>query len=72
MREGGGGDILVAAIGRATAQVLQRRGFAVDLMPNEANAAALVDAFAAVGYYWHFVDVVWILVFSIIYLRVLA
>jgi uroporphyrinogen-III synthase len=41
--------VRVAAIGRATAQVLQRRGFAVDLMPNEANAAALVDAFAAVG-----------------------
>ena len=41
--------VRVAAIGRATAQVLQRRGFTVDLMPNEANAAALVDAFAAVG-----------------------
>jgi uroporphyrinogen-III synthase len=41
--------VRVAAIGRATAQVLQGRGFAVDLMPNEANAAALVDAFAAVG-----------------------
>jgi uroporphyrinogen-III synthase len=39
----------VAAIGRATAQVLRRRGFRVDLVPNEANAAALVDAFAAVG-----------------------
>jgi heme/copper-type cytochrome/quinol oxidase subunit 3 len=22
-----------------------------------------------VGYYWHFVDVVWIVVFSIVYLR---
>ncbi len=29
------------------------------------------QVFAAVGVYWHFVDVVWILVFSIIYLRVL-
>ena len=41
--------VRVAAIGRATAQVLRRRGFAVDLMPNEASAAALVDAFAAQG-----------------------
>jgi uroporphyrinogen-III synthase len=41
--------VRVAAIGRATAQVLQGRGFPVDLVPNEANAAALVDAFAAVG-----------------------
>jgi uroporphyrinogen-III synthase len=39
----------VAAIGRATAQVLGHRGFAVDLMPNEASAAALVNAFAALG-----------------------
>ncbi|MGA2232174.1 MAG: cytochrome c oxidase subunit 3, partial [Tepidisphaeraceae bacterium] len=30
------------------------------------------DAFGAIGYYWHFVDVVWIVVFSVIYLRVLA
>jgi uroporphyrinogen-III synthase len=42
-------SVRVAAIGRATAQVLRGRGFRVDLMPNEANAAALVDAFAAVG-----------------------
>src|ERR1700676_2345035 len=42
-------SLRVAAIGRATAQVLSHRGFAVDLMPNEANAAALVNAFAAVG-----------------------
>jgi cytochrome c oxidase subunit I len=30
------------------------------------------DALAAVGYYWHFVDVVWVIVFSVIYLRVLT
>lgn len=30
------------------------------------------DAFSAIGYYWHFVDVVWIVVFSVIYLRVLT
>lgn len=41
--------VRVAAIGRATAQVLRGRGFRVDLMPNEANAAALVDAFAEQG-----------------------
>jgi uroporphyrinogen III methyltransferase / synthase len=39
----------VAAIGRATAQVLRGRGFRVDLMPNEATAAALVNAFATQG-----------------------
>src|ERR1700683_188621 len=32
-------SVRVAAIGRATAQVLRHRGFAVDLMPNEASAA---------------------------------
>jgi len=30
------------------------------------------DALGAVGYYWHFVDVVWVIVFSVIYLRVLT
>jgi cytochrome c oxidase subunit 1/cytochrome c oxidase subunit I+III len=30
------------------------------------------DVFGAVGYYWHFVDVVWVIVFSVIYLRVLT
>jgi heme/copper-type cytochrome/quinol oxidase subunit 3 len=30
------------------------------------------EIFGAIGYYWHFVDVVWIVVFSVIYLRVLA
>jgi cytochrome c oxidase subunit 1/cytochrome c oxidase subunit I+III len=29
-------------------------------------------ALAAIGYYWHFVDVVWIVVFSVVYLRVLT
>jgi len=39
--------VKVAAIGRATAQVLRQRGWPVDLLPDEANAAALVAAFAA-------------------------
>jgi cytochrome c oxidase subunit I len=30
------------------------------------------DVLSAFGYYWHFVDVVWIVVFSVIYLRVLS
>jgi heme/copper-type cytochrome/quinol oxidase subunit 3 len=34
--------------------------------------AARSEALAAIGYYWHFVDVVWIVVFSIVYLRVLT
>ena len=37
----------VAAIGRATAQVLRQRGWPVELTPDEASAAALVQAFAA-------------------------
>jgi len=37
----------VAAIGQATAQVLKQRGWPVDLLPSESNAAALVSAFAA-------------------------
>jgi uroporphyrinogen-III synthase len=36
----------VAAIGTSTAQVLRQRGWPVDLLPQEANAAALVAAFA--------------------------
>lgn len=36
----------IAAVGQATAQVLRQRGWPVDLLPTEANAAALVDAFA--------------------------
>ncbi len=39
--------LAVAAIGQATAQVLRQRGWPVDLTPDEANAAALVAAFAA-------------------------
>jgi heme/copper-type cytochrome/quinol oxidase subunit 3 len=34
--------------------------------------SARSDTLGAVGYYWHFVDVVWIVVFSVIYLRVLT
>lgn len=39
--------VRIAAVGQATAQVLRQRGWPVDLLPTEANAAALVDAFAA-------------------------
>ena len=37
----------VAAVGRATALTLRERGWPVDLLPDESNAAALVGAFAA-------------------------
>ncbi len=40
-------DVRIAAVGQATAQVLRHRGWPVDLLPTEANAAALVSAFAA-------------------------
>ena len=40
-------DLKVAAIGKATAQVLRQRGWPVDLVPDEASAAALVAAFGA-------------------------
>jgi len=39
----------VAAVGKATAQVLRQRGWPVELVPDEGNAAALVAAFAARG-----------------------
>jgi uroporphyrinogen-III synthase len=39
-------DLRVAAVGQATAQVLHQRGWSVDLQPEDANAAALVSAFA--------------------------
>ena len=39
--------VRIAAIGRATAQVLRQRGWPVDLTPDEASAGALVAAFAA-------------------------
>ncbi len=37
----------VAAVGSATAQVLNQRGWTVDLLPDDANAAGLVAAFEA-------------------------
>ncbi len=37
----------VAAVGKATAQVLEGRGWHVDLVPDEGSAAALVAEFAA-------------------------
>jgi uroporphyrinogen III methyltransferase/synthase len=37
----------VAAVGHATAQVLNQRGWSVDLVPDDSNAAALVAAFEA-------------------------
>jgi uroporphyrinogen-III synthase/uroporphyrinogen III methyltransferase/synthase len=39
--------VRVAAVGAATAQVLRQRGWPVHLLPQEANAAALIEAFAA-------------------------
>jgi uroporphyrinogen-III synthase len=39
--------VRIAAIGQATAQVLRQRGWQVDLLPSEPNAAGLVAAFAA-------------------------
>ena len=38
--------VRIAAVGRATAQVLRQRGWPVDLVPEEASSAALVAAFA--------------------------
>ena len=39
-------NLRVAAVGQATGQVLHQRGWPVDLLPEDANAAALVSAFA--------------------------
>jgi uroporphyrinogen-III synthase len=39
--------VRVAAVGKATAQVLRSRGWPVDLVPDDGNAGALVAAFAA-------------------------
>jgi uroporphyrinogen-III synthase len=39
--------VRIAGVGQATARVLRQRGWTVDLVPDEANAAALVTAFAA-------------------------
>jgi uroporphyrinogen-III synthase len=38
--------VRIAAVGQATAQVLRQRGWPVDLVPEEASAAALIAAFA--------------------------
>jgi len=40
-------QLRVAAVGRATALTLRQRGWPVHLVPEEANAAALISAFAA-------------------------
>lgn len=39
----------VAAVGKATAQVLRQRGWQVDLVPDDSNAGALVTSFEAVA-----------------------
>jgi len=39
--------VRIAAVGKATALTLRQRGWPVDLLPEEASAAALVAAFAA-------------------------
>jgi len=39
-------NLRVAAVGQATAQVLRQRGWPVDILPEDASAAALVSAFA--------------------------
>jgi uroporphyrinogen-III synthase len=41
--------VRIAAVGQATAQVLRQRGWPVDLLPSESNAAGLVDAFGSEG-----------------------
>jgi uroporphyrinogen-III synthase len=40
-------QVRIAAVGQATAQVLRQRGWPVQLVPEEASAAALITAFAA-------------------------
>ena len=42
--------VRIAAVGASTAQVLRQRGWPVDLVPEEASAAALIAAFAAHGF----------------------
>ena len=39
-------NVRIAAVGQATGQVLRQRGWPVDLLPEDANAAALVSEFA--------------------------
>lgn len=41
--------VKIAAVGQATAQVLRQRGWNVDLVPDDANAGALVSAFTPVA-----------------------
>lgn len=43
------GGVRIAAVGRATAVVLQQHGWPVDLVPAEPSAGGLVTAFAASG-----------------------
>jgi uroporphyrinogen-III synthase len=43
-------ELRVAAVGRATALTLTQRGWPVNLTPEDASAATLIDAFAA---QWH-------------------
>ncbi|HEU5442581.1 MAG TPA: uroporphyrinogen-III synthase [Steroidobacteraceae bacterium] len=42
-------SLRTAAVGRATASVLQQHGWPVDMLPGEASAAGLVAAFAGAG-----------------------
>jgi uroporphyrinogen III methyltransferase / synthase len=41
--------IKVGAVGQATAQVLRQRGWRADLVPEDANAGALISAFATMA-----------------------
>lgn len=41
-------NLKVAAVGKATAQVLKQRGWNVDIVPDDSNAGALVSAFESV------------------------
>jgi uroporphyrinogen-III synthase len=42
-------NLKVAAVGKATAQVLRQRGWQVDLVPDDSNAGALISSFASVA-----------------------
>jgi heme/copper-type cytochrome/quinol oxidase subunit 3 len=55
--------VLAGLIVLAILFVLGKRGFLTSRRS---------DVLGAIGYYWHFVDVVWIVVFSVIYLKVLS
>jgi uroporphyrinogen-III synthase len=41
-------SLKVAAVGKATAQVLRQKGWTVDIVPDDSNAGALVSAFVSV------------------------